>query len=514
MGYIPETVTRRLPSSVVGTLGADTSGEQLGMKLAQAGEKVFSTMLAAQAEKKRTLDIISSQAAIRQFESDMDGISTTNKGNFKADPQGGVDKVFEDGSTLIDSTLAQIKDDNVRAMVAQGTTSSLRRSGNSMRNWANGQKVINGAQDLTSITNADAERLSKEPSEAFLAEAINNLRGRVELYKGMYGKAWPEAMRQAEQSIVKGHINGLEASDPIEGKKFLDENDFGGVFNSEELEKLKNGMNDSIVGWKNKVALREWISVLEVSDTLHQAYKEQKFDTALVDAKEMETEEAGAMTPEKQAYFDTVRAVAAKGTDVNSRHSTNTWNNLNHGLRALNVSSDKTSADAKLNALFRYRAAVWKASADEKITPKQRAHFLDQTLTPTLEQIENDTGRAGDTLGKLSFGWFGKIDLPEDKAFDKVENWLDDMNFSDGKKAELKAQILSEVYTIVHDSREKGQEFSEEEVELLVESYFRGELARQNPALQHIPPEGKSFRSPMTGDRFTILPNGSRIHIK
>ncbi len=513
MGFIPETVTRRLPSSLVGTLGVDTSGEQLGGKIAQAGATLFGQVTKQAAERKRTLDIISAQASIRQFESDMDGIVTVNKENFKGDPQGGVDNIFKDGETLIESTLAQIKDPSVKAMVAQGTTTALRGNSKNMRSWAHQQEAINAAVDLASISNSDAERLFQNPDPLFLAEAIGALHGRENLYKETYGTNWPNAMRESEKSIMLGMINGLEKDNPFEGDKFLKETNFGGLFNSSELEKLKANMESSLLGRKKTVAVDTFKDVLGTSKGMQDAYNEGKLTPAFVDARELAVEEKHGLTPQLQEVFADARKVAAEGTDLGARLSKNTFNNLNHKLRALKVNASKTDAVGKLSELFNFNAAVWKASADGKIDPNQRANFLNQTLTPILDDIQKGTGQHGNFWGEWTYGIVGNLDKPEDKAFDKVEDWVKDMNFSEETGFKVKAQILSEVYTVVRESRERGVEFTNEQVEALVESYFVKELATQNPALQHIPPEGRSYKNPLTGEMFTILPTGAKVRI-
>ncbi len=515
MGFIPETVTRRLPSSVVGTLGVDHSGEQLGQAIAAGGEKVFNALAAKAAERKRTLDIISAQAKIRQYETDLDGISSVNKNNFKDNPQGGVDKTLEDGETLLNSTLEGIQDQNVRAMVAQGTTGSLRRGGNTMRGWAHQQEVINGARDLSSISNADAVKLSKDPNVDQMEEMLIGLATREDQFKAIYGKAWPKAMKQEAQSIFKGQLSGLESTDPITGLRFLKEYDFQGVFDADEMDKFKENMEGSITGWNKTLKLQSSLEVLNSSDAIHQAQLKGELTPALIDQQEIILEDQGLMTPEVQAYMDSVRKVAAENTDIDSVHSTNTWNALNDELRSLAISSDKTESDAKLGALFNFRARVWKASANRNILPKERRSFLNQTQTPTLEQIEDDSERVGGgVLGFVTFGYYGKPTTPEGAAVDKVNDWLEAMNFSDERSSVIKAQILSEVYTVLGDSRENGTGVTNEDAELLVESYFVDELAKQNPALQHIPPDGKSFRNPITGERFTIMPNGAKVQIK
>lgn len=514
MGFIPETVTRRLPSSVVGTLGVDTSGEKLGQAVAAAGEKVFGAVTQKVAERKRTLDIIAAQAKIRQYESDMDGISSVNKGNFKDNPKGGVDKTFEDGETLLNSTLEGIEDESVRAMVAQGTTSSLRRSGNQMKGWAHQQEVVNGAFNYSQVTNISAEQLSKNPDVDLMEEFIVNEFAREDQAKMLFGKDWPTAQKQQIQSIMKGQISGLELKDPITGLRFLKEYDFKGAFTSDEMKKFEKDMKSSVTGWNEKIKFDKGIDTLNLFDGAAEKFKRGEFDVQFVDQLEIEMDDNGLLSPEVQDVIDDLRKIAAENTDPNSVHSTEIFNKLNDELRNLEISSDKMESDAKLAALFKFRANVYKASANGNILPRERQSFLDQIITPSGDKIEKDQVNFGKgILGAVTFGWFGKTSTPEGAAFDKVNNWLGEMNFSEEVSAKAKGNILSKAYIEMTELNKSGTAVSIEDVEGIVEPLIREELARQNDILQHIPAEGKAIRL-KSGEKVLILPSGIRIPIK
>ena len=508
MGFIPETVTRRLPSAVVGTLGVDPSGEQLGLAVARAGEQVTRTLLEKQAKRKQTLDIISAQAEIRKYETSMDEISKVNQGSFRDDPQGGVKQTLNDGETLLNSTLQDIGDDNVRAMVATETTSSLIRTGNSMKGWAHQQEVINGAQDFTSVTDADAAQLSQTPDLISMGTMLANHNLREGQAKALYGKNWPEAMKKGRQSIIKGQITGYELNDPQEGIKFLEETDFKGAFDSEEIKGFKKDMRSSFEGWNKKVELDKKINTLSLFDGVAKRQKEGELDVAFVDQLELELDDENLLTPEVQKLVDDVRKVAAENMDLDSVHATKIFNNLNDDLRRLQISSDKTEADATLTELFKFRSKVYEASANGEITPKERRSFLDQIETPSKEMIARD-----DVAFERKFKIFGGATTPEGAAFDKVNGWLEEMNFSEEVAETAKAKILSDTFIEMTELRDRGVEVTLDSVDILVERHFREEETRQNAALRHIPPEGKAMRL-KNGNKILLLPSGVRIPIQ
>ncbi len=521
MGYIPETVTRRLPSSVVGTLGVDTSGLQLGQSIAAAGNKVFGTMLAQQKEKKRTLDIIAAQAAIRQFESEMDGANTGIKGKFAKEPQGGVEQTFNAGEQLIEHTLAGIKDANVRAMVAQGTTASLRRSGNDMKNWASRQEVINGAENYTQITNVNATQLSKKPDVDLMEQFIDFELGRTEQAKMLAGKNWSEFQKSQMQSIYMGQIIGLEATDPKTGVRFLEEYDFKGVFSPEELKGLKKKMQDSYVGWKKDQFIKSEIAAMSHFDEIHKRDKDGTLDVAFIDETKRQLDGNGMLTPERELALDISRRTVARNTNVDAKDNEETLETLYDGLRNLGVSSDKKTAEASLKELFAFRLKVLQAADDGKIKDANKRFFLNQIITPSnskalegeMTKSEKDPSAQMTAFG-IGIPFTGNVKTPEFTAYDKVESWLGTMNFGDQERMGAKIRILRESYIEMAKLREMGNKIDSDTAEVIVERKIRDEMASQRADLAHIPAQGKAYLDPNSGERFMLLPNGTKVPLE
>ncbi len=521
MGFIPETVTKRLPSSLVGTLGVDTSGEKLGIAVAKAGEKVFGAVAQKAAERKRTLDIISAQAKIRQFESEMDGATTGIKGTFKDEPQGGVEQTFSAGEQLIDATLGDIKDDSVRAMVAQGTTSSLRRSGNQMKSWAHQQEVINGARDYSQVTNFNAEQLSKKPDIDLMEQMIAFELGREDLAKGLYGKNWPTAVKQSVQATYKGYITGLELTDPKTGVRFLEEYDFKGAFSPSEMKKFKEDMQDSFVGWEKDQLVKDEIEALSTFDEIHKRDKDRTLDVEFIDQTKLQLEASGLLTPERERLLDISRKSIARRVDIHSTESEETLTNLYDSWRNLGVASDKKTAEASLKELFAFRLDVVQAEADGKIKDTNKMFFLDQIITPSNSKLlegemtptEFDANKQLTAFG-VKIPFTGNVMTPEYKTYDKVISWLDKLNFEGKDREGAMVRILRDAYIEMADLRGRGSVLSSESAEVIAERKIRDEMARQRADLEYIPPKGTSYRDPVTGELFTLLPNGTKIPIE
>ncbi len=516
MGFIPETITRTPASSVVGTAGLDRSGEYIGRAVARTAEVIGSVLKEKEVKRKQTLDITHVKARTREIEAEMDGNAILIQEKYAENPQLAIEETFNSNESLITKTLSNMADDDRRALFASEISTVARRKNREIRTWVRAQEVVNASQDFTLITDTNAAQLMLNPNEDKFWEYIAKNKLRLPHAKGIY-KDGADAIEKGNQSMARGLLAGFENKDPHAGLKLIRSGKLNKIFNGEELAKLEDNMKSSIKGWDEQVKFENNLRTLELFGAIDKINKEGKLKTSDVDELELGLDAENLLSPKVQKEVDNLRKIAAEKTDLTAIESGETLAKLHDELRNLFISSDKLTADASLTEIFKFRSHVYSASADGKISPSQRDNFIIQieTIKTTgLLEAEGEKGLAEMFLGEKNiFSLFSEPDTPEQYSYKKVYDWLSSMNFSEEVAQKAKVKILNDTMIEMTELREQGKPVSYDTVDILLERHFREELARQNPSLQNIPPEGVVKRL-TNGKKILLFPNGFSVPIK
>lgn len=526
MGFIPETIFKPLASSVVGTVGVDRSGEIIGQAVTRAAEKIGSAVIAEGAQRKRTLDIINSKALGRAYEADLDKNSTSVQSKFVDNPQAGVKKVFDANETLLNEYLEDIDDNYVKALFAVEASTVARRKNREARTWAGAQEVINASQDFTSITDTNASQLMLDPNIDKFWEYVALHKARSPLAKQIYGKNAPDAIRKGYQSMARGLLAGYERRDPHLGLKVIRSGVLNKFFNGEELLDFEKKMKTSIIGWDKSLKFENDFKVLNFFGAFDENARQKPVTTAMVDELELVLDKENLLDTRTQKEVDKLRKIAAEKTDLNSIENTEVLVKLYDELRNLQIAPDKLTAEATLTEIYNFRSNVYSASARREISKGKREMFLlqiesiktsglieageasESTIDKVLETISG-----GYAIAKAAISLFGTPITPEQHGFNRVYDWLTERNFSEKIEVQAKVRILNNMMMDITELRKQEKNVTYDTIDIIVERYFREEIAKQEPSLRSLPPEGKAIQL-QSGKKVLIFPSGLSIPIK
>ena len=506
---IPEFVTRTLASGLTGTIGVQTSGERLFSDIAQAGASVFSVSTSILAERKRVMDTVEADAKAREFEAQIDVSTQASQTKFSKQPRLGVKEANNEGALKLSEFLNTIEDSQVKGLVSSRASTILRANSTAMKRWANDQEVKNTANNFTMVDNIDAGALRLNPSMEAFIKSIARHEGRVDQANKIFSASQVKsAMDRGRESRAKGVLHGFMQQDPVKGAQLLKTGVFDAFMSSDDIEKFTEKMKKKIKGRAVQIKFDNMLNTLKQFEGAEEALNNAELTIDMVDGMEIEIEETGRMTPTIQAAINDLRDVAAENRSLTSINDDDTIINLNDELRSLNVSADKRDANANLEKLFQFRANVLKASKNNSITPKMRKSLLNHVVTPIGDKIA-DAG-ADRSLFGIPVPWdlFGSPNTPHDVGYLKINNWLDDMGFSDTIHNKDKAKMLTDMLTEIEEARGAGQVINNTLVDEIAQRQIVRELQRQNSKLINIPPEGKRMRL-RNGQKVLVMPDGT-----
>ncbi len=519
MGSLPEFLTKHLASSVVGTLGVDKSGQRLGESIAGTGAKIANVGFKQLAERKKTIDIVKSQAEVREFENELNELSKENRSNFIDDPQAGIKQFNEDSSNLFDDILGTLEDPSLRRLFAQGGTQVLRGQTNKAIAWGATQEIVNAAGDFNSVINLDAGQLKSTPSRELYEEKLAILEGKKDLIKKIWGKSSGNQMAASKESLSKGYLHGLMNENPLEGRQLLKEGFFNGRLDTTEQVKFEGQMESSIKGWKDKIDLEARTTTIEKYGGIEKLWLEGRLDTAAVNALSDEMDitmiedgKGGVVSltekfPELKEINKDLLKIAAENTDIKSIESIAVVNKIADSVRRLNISPDKRTADGVLEDIMKVRGEIIEAVANRQMKSEKARGFLDQLTTPMIDKLSEAKGKAN-WLG------FGNWKTPQDAMYDSVVNKLAQFpNMSEEVGERMKANVITQTLDELSRMKERFQPVTNEVAIAVAGRFIQAEWAKENPALQDIPKEGKLMRM-KNGSVIKFLNGGVTVPFK
>ncbi len=498
MGNIPEFITRQLPSSAVGTAGLRQP--TLGAAIAGAGAQIANIGFKQLAERKQTLDIVKSQAELRKFEGELNKLSAKNRSKFIDDPQAGIKQFNVDSEKLFNDTLGDLKDSSLKRLFAQGGSQVLRGQTNSAIAWGSNQEIVNAAGDFNLVINMDAGELKLTPSKELFEKKLQILKGKKGLAKKIWGKSSGEQMASSVESLSKGYLHGLMNDNPLEGRHLLKTGFFNGLLDTTEQKKFQGQMESSIKGWSDKIDLDARVETIQKYEGIEKIWVDGDLGTDIVnklidemDTTMVEDGKGGIISltkkfPELAEINKDLLKIAAENTDVNSIENVEVVNDIADKIRRLNISPDKRKAEAKLAEMMKVKGDIIKASANGLLKSGKAESFLNQIKTPLIDKLSQ-------AKGKKKWIFFGEQVTPENAMYDSVVNKLAQFPTMTVEISErMKANVITQTLDELNRRKKLFQPVTNEVAIAIAGKLMQAEWAKENPALQDIPKEGKLMR--------------------
>ncbi len=511
---IPEYVTRTLASSLTGTIGVQTSGENLFSGIAQVGADVFNTTTAILAERKRVIDTVNADAKAREFEAQIDVSTVKAQEAFSSNPQLGIRAVNDSGTLELNEFLNTIEDSQVKGLVASRASTILRANNSTMKRWAKDQEVKNAGNNFTKVDNIEAGALRLNPSMEAFAKSIARHETRVDQANKIFSVTQSKtAMDRGRESRAKGVIFGFMEQSPVEGDRLLKSGVFNEFLSPDELHQLSKDMRNAVEGAREKQIYDDEVDVITKMMGAELLLREGNLTVDFVDGVINELLEQDRLTPEKEKALDDLRIIAAKSVDLTSIDVQDNLLKRYDQLRGLNVEADKRTATANVKQLGKFIADVNRDYKNGMMTDKKRMQLLDQVETPFNADAQDTKGKkVGFFRGAFTSRKRGEFSSPYDAGFIKTDDWLNARNFTDNTKNKAKANILSGMMESMEDAVTSGIIVTDELVEGFIDIEIRKEIARQNSKLSNIPPEGKAMRL-LNGQKVIVKQDGSMTPI-
>lgn len=504
---IPEFVTRTLASSVVGTVGVDTSKSRLFESISADAARVFNVSATALAQRKQTIDSVDADARTREYEAKVEKGIAAIQTQFASDPNAGLREAEVQANQLLNDTLSGIPTSRVKSLVSTKISGINRVLRTGMKKWVRDQDIRNTGNNFTKVDNIEAGALRTDPSvENWVASMARHELRTADANKIYSPTQSKTAMDRGGESRTKGLLNGFMADSPAEGARLLATGIFDEFLPQGAIEQYRKDFKSAVKGAVKEQEYQNQIDAFANIDGLETMTRNKELTVDAIDAAKNEAEEAGRMTPALSRYLETARKIATENVDLTSVDVQDIVLRLNDNLRELNV-EDKKTTNANLEDIADFMAKVNGEFTDGNITDKTRTRLLDNVTTPFNRKIQQEEGGKG-FVGIVSFGYFGAPSSPYDAGYLKTNDWLDDRNFSDGVKSKAKFNILDGMLREISKFKEDGIIITNDFVENIVDREIQKEVFRQNPKLRNLPPEGKPYRL-TNGQKVLAKPDGT-----
>ncbi len=223
MGNIPEFMTRQLASSVVGTLGVDTSGQRVGEAIANVGARVGNIGLTEMAKRKEILNTTEAETKQREFDLSLSEEINRIQKDFSDNPDEAMKEIEERSNIMSEEFLSKISNARVKELASIRIEQAKTRKSKELQSWTFNQEVINFGKNLESSVNTLGEVVSNTTSLDVFKTVMEDAEKLIESgYGGLSTKNATNFENGTKQFIAEQFINNLLEEDPIQARELLD----------------------------------------------------------------------------------------------------------------------------------------------------------------------------------------------------------------------------------------------------------------------------------------------------
>lgn len=335
MGNIPEFTRRRLASSVVGTPGIDSSGQNAANAIAQSAGNVGSTfgqLAVEQAVAKDKAVAFDKQIGYEGALEEVHAQHVKDYAAFDGDPVTRAEAFRSKAAELRDATAEAMPSDRARTDFLESSGTYMNSKFKEELKLASDNQVAIGADRLTSANNKIANSvygLFSNPDVSY-DQKIKTLAGADARRRENVRNAGPilgakEALKfdsDSSKSLVNAAASGFLDKDPLGGLKFMKEPEVKDILGAKEHAELADKMKKRAMDFKDIKKEREF----EQTFNTNQSDIEAVYNGAGLDYIRNIKNSVASKTLEA-GYLETKSLTAGEILDVQADY-VNQWENF------------------------------------------------------------------------------------------------------------------------------------------------------------------------------------------
>ena len=500
MGRIPEFVSRKLASSVVGTPGVDPSGEIIGRSIAGAAGRIADVSFREMAQRQRVLDTVDANQNSAEFGIALDKTTVEVQTEFKDNPVAGVEAFLVQGNNLSNQFLGNVDSESVKQLTTLKYQENINRRLNSMRSWAANRQVAIAGSKITSNINLLATQAAAMDDPNALTSIFSEAAKTIDASIGVLSaKEAAKFQKLAPEAIAKGYFYGQLERDPVHAGQLLDEGFFSKQFTPEEINGFKKDTQKAIEKKGETDNYNLLIDVSRSHENLAKQYKEGTLTVGEIDQLKINFEDQEA-SAEELKFLDIMRDLVIETADLDAVDNAEEYSKLMDNWHQLQVKKDGTSAKGALEDILRFQTQAGIAHRSKVITKEKFNQFLRLTATPVNDKIETEKGERGGIFG------LGGPASKLDTGYIKIVNWLKTNKLD--KNFDVKKHMLTSLVSSFDKRREANPDIKFAEVDAISADIISREQRRVNDTTGSIPKEGE-LKIDKFGRKALIFPDGT-----
>lgn len=272
MAVIPEFERRKLASSVVGTPGVDTSGQEIAQTVSGVANQAVQTFGEQAIKKKEIQDAAQANKTLVDFDVELEKAYVDHQKNYKNDPTNKTDFFTDNAKQILDGFVNGTSSPRVRAAVEREGQARIGQKAVTEVNWADHQATQNTVDAVVTTSDTLA-------NEAYIAglnqnyERMNEVfaqnEKQVDAAKMVLGA---DDVKKLQKSVKMGAINGMLEQHPEVLHDLLSKQGFADVLDAGEVKKLKTESLDQVKRMKETADTQYLASQIENHPVLWDRY--------------------------------------------------------------------------------------------------------------------------------------------------------------------------------------------------------------------------------------------------
>jgi len=393
MATIPQISRDRLASSLVGTPGFNSSGQNIGQSVAKFGSQVADVAFQALSERKQILDQTEALKQASDYEIETYKVFEEHQKQYADDPTDKTQVLQDQLKQNLDTRLSNISSPAVKQAVTRAGYEVMGNTTLKQMAWAHDQEAVKAFNNVTQTINNRAEELNYAGQSGDLGKLDEIMRSMPVIMsssKGILSAEQQAKLRDlAPKSWANAFILGAMDTNPALAYNLIkkgtfdnyvtEEGDTVSLLSPEEKQRYVDMASHRVAKVSETAQMNHLTGIMAGHNELMDKYLNSPDGLTAADVNAIRD-------PKSRAVF---QELYSQAHPMSVQQKYDTYGELWSNFYNLKVDSKKQTAKASLEKLADFQRSVIKARANNIITDEQAETFFKAT-TPPLNKKADD----------------------------------------------------------------------------------------------------------------------------
>ena len=268
---IPQVTRDRIASSLVGTPGVDTSGQQLGQEVAKSAEQVSKAAFGVLEKQQTYKDSAEANLLVAHNKMDVQTLLENYKDKYANNPEEASKHFWTDVKSLQDNSVARSSNFRVKQLVTQRDPLFDGRVASELGTWQYNQRdklttdsIFDGANELgkKAYGIASDNKSSYEDQSTKLINLFSVGGNLAHALDPAHPEKQAKMSKTITESLYKNTIDGYIDANPARALKFLEEPHVKEVVPGAMIEKMKNDAVTHLAGMQKRAEIEQYATTM------------------------------------------------------------------------------------------------------------------------------------------------------------------------------------------------------------------------------------------------------------